>query len=181
MTTFTIIALLITSLTLLAWVGQLIQKTKDQQYSIDCYKLLHETAEDHAMQMADEVVRIKEELNPWIESLQKEVLDFEELTRDLENETHVRKAEIDQLKWNLSTYEAVCNPNTEVEDELAIARQCIWDKDIELSSTKFLTSLAKERLIAVESKLSRVGANRHQLAYDLRVVIASLEHDEIPF
>ena len=95
-------------------------------------RLVDKTQQIHDLQIA--LFESKEESHMLLESYQEEIQDLEDQVKDLDHLKSVHQAEISQLSWDLSTYEKVCSPeHLDVEEELAIARQCIWDKSEQIA------------------------------------------------
>ena len=164
MTTFTIIALLAVSLSLLAWIACLLrhdakqesfinhlvsrileeeEKVDDLEYSVSCLEIMHGNSLEHAHELAEELYRTKENLVPWIDQLQGEVLDLEDKVRDLDNLKYENQAEIDHLKFQMN--------------------------------------LAKEALDNLETRVYKKELSLPEISYDLGRASTILSPDEIPF
>ena len=184
MTTFTIIALLVITLSLLAWIACLLRHDAKQESFINhlVSRILEEEEEleaSHQFQsdLQADISELNRELQAekhWIESLQAEILNLEDQVRDLNNLRYIQLAEIDQLKWDIGTYESVCNPNEELEEELAVARQCIWDKGLKISENQKLLHKVAEELYSLAFQ-DEIRAREVFLIHDL------IRDDEIPF
>lgn len=107
-------------------------------------RLVEKTQQIHDLQVA--LFETKESTKDLLESYQEEIQDLEDQVKDLDHLKSVHQAEISQLSWDLSTYEKVCSPEQlDAEEELAIARQCIWDKQQQVADkVELLNEVAAE-------------------------------------
>lgn len=135
-------------------IAELHQELQAMHHSVSCLKLMHETELNRADALADELLRTKESSSEYVQSLQEE---------------------IDQLHWDIKTYADVCNPNSEIEEELVIARQCIWDKSQELSKSQELLNEVAEDLLSLGFKDGGVKSEDLFKIHDL------IKGNEIPF
>lgn len=111
-------------------------------------RLVEKTQQIHDLQVA--LFETKESTKDLLESYQEEIQDLEDQVKDLDHLKSVHQAEISQLSWDLSTYEKVCSPEQlDAEEELAIARQCIWDKEKQISEKMDLLNEIAAELFSV--------------------------------
>ena len=114
-------------------------------------RLVDKTQQIHDLQIA--LFETKESTKDLLESYQEEIQDLEDQVKDLDHLKSVHQAEISQLSWDLSTYEKVCSPEQlDAEEELAIARQCIWDKSEQIAEKQELLNEVAAELYSLGFK-----------------------------
>ena len=147
--------------------GRVTKSRNRAQEDASNYKLLLACEAQSANKLQDQVDELKAQLGQVEPELRHQFLVEDALQSEL---AQVKKAlfntkeeyslmvqslqeEIDQLSWDLSTYEKVCSPEQlDAEEELAIARQCIWDKSEQIAEKQELLNEVAAELFSLGFK-----------------------------
>lgn len=121
MLTFTTFTLLAVSLTLVVLVVQLLRNIKAQEYSSECYKILHETELTRADKLEQEILSNKESSNFLLESYQEDLDVAQECIWTKEKKIGQLQAQTKQAQEDLQILIAKLDKGELTPNELAYA------------------------------------------------------------
>lgn len=92
-------------------IADLNQQLQAEHYSVECYKLMHETELSRADKLENQLLAEKEMSSNTVQSMQAEIYDLEDQVRDQAKEIKDLNTRIKRYVWDLEVYSDVCNPN----------------------------------------------------------------------